>query len=89
MSINNRKQFLDPLKFAFLRLCLEYLWALIIIYRIINDYTAITVDKKFRDFLNHLMTELINNVNPTLIGAMLKHSCAGYRTYTTGSGQKS
>ena len=59
------------------------------IHQIINVYTAITVDEKFRDFLNRLMTELINNVNPTLIGAMLKHSCAEYRTYTTGSGQKS
>ena len=58
-------------------------------YKIINDYTAITVDEKVWDFLDRLLTELINNVNPTLIDAMLKHSCVGYRTYTTRSAQNS
>jgi len=42
-----------------------------------------SVEEKLQDFLNRCLTGSINNVNPTLIGAILKYSRARYRTYTT------
>ena len=59
-----------------------------IIDKIATGRAPITVSKSLGIFFNHNLTELINKVNPTLIGAMLKHSHAGYRTDNASSSQK-